>query len=94
MASLNSGGLASANSVAQVGWSGWWCSLPEILQTLNSSATLIRQDQGSSASAAVLGMTAGSISIEGEVVFYNYRGNGRKTGRRELPWLSFEALLT
>ena len=30
--------------------------------------------------AEVLDMTAGSISVEGEVVFYSYRGKGGKTG--------------
>ena len=30
--------------------------------------------------AEVLGMTAGSISVEGEVVFYSYRGKGGKAG--------------
>ena len=44
--------------------------------------------------AEVLGMTAGSISVEGEVVFYSYRGKGGKTGKRELPRPAFEAILT
>ena len=44
--------------------------------------------------AEVLGMTAGSISVEGEVVFYSYRGKGGKTGKRELPRPAFEAVLT
>ena len=44
--------------------------------------------------AEVLSMTTGSISVEGEVVFYSYRGKGGKTGKRELPRPAFEAILT
>ena len=44
--------------------------------------------------AEVLGMTAGSVSVEGEVVFYSYRGKGGKTGKRELPRPAFEATCT
>ena len=39
-------------------------------------------------------MTASSVSVEGEVVFYSYRGNGGKPGKRELPRPAFEAILT
>ena len=42
--------------------------------------------------AEVLGMTAGSISVEGAAVFYTYRGKGGKTGKRELPRPAFEAI--
>ena len=42
--------------------------------------------------AEVLGMTAGSVSVEGKVVFYSYRGKGGKTGKRELPRPAFEAI--
>ena len=35
--------------------------------------------------AEVLGMTAGSISVDGTTVFYSYRGKGGKAGKRELP---------
>ena len=44
--------------------------------------------------AEVLGMTTGSISVEGEVVFYSYRGKGGKTGKRELPRPAYDAILT
>ena len=44
--------------------------------------------------AEVLGMTAGSISVEGDTVFYSYRGKGGKTGKRELPRPAFEAIQT
>jgi len=40
----------------------------------------------------VIGLTAGDIAVEGEAVFYSYRGKGGKTGRRELPMPAFEAL--
>ncbi len=40
--------------------------------------------------AEVLGMTAGSVSVEGAAVFYSYRGKGGKTGPRP----AFEAVLT
>ena len=42
--------------------------------------------------AEVLGLTAGSISIEGVTVYYTYRGKGGKTGKRELPRPAFEAI--
>jgi integrase/recombinase XerC len=42
----------------------------------------------------VIGLTAGDISLEGETVFYSYRGKGGKTGRRELPHPAYEALCT
>jgi len=40
----------------------------------------------------VIGLTAGDISIEGDTVFYAYRGKGGKRGRRELPRPAYEAL--
>jgi integrase/recombinase XerC len=40
----------------------------------------------------VINLTAGDISIEGEAVFYGYRGKGGKRGRRELPRPAYEAL--
>jgi integrase len=42
--------------------------------------------------AEVIGLTAGDISLEGEVVFYTYKGKGNKRGRRELPRPAYEAL--
>jgi len=40
----------------------------------------------------VIGLAAGDISVEGEAVFYAYRGKGGKRGRRELPRPAYEAL--
>jgi site-specific recombinase XerD len=40
--------------------------------------------------AEVLGMTAGSISVE-DRVYYTYRGKGGKAGKRELPHPAYEA---
>jgi integrase/recombinase XerC len=40
----------------------------------------------------VITLTAGDISIEGETIFYGYRGKGGKRGRRELPRPAYEAL--
>jgi len=42
--------------------------------------------------AEVIGLTAGDISVEGETVFYSYRGKGNKRGRRELPRPAYAAL--
>jgi integrase/recombinase XerC len=42
--------------------------------------------------AEVIGLTAGDISVEGETVFYSYRGKGGKRGRRELPRPAYDAL--
>lgn len=40
----------------------------------------------------VIGLTAGDISVEGETVFYSYRGKGGKRGRRELPRPAYDAV--
>jgi integrase/recombinase XerC len=40
----------------------------------------------------VIGLTAGDLSLEGDVAFYRYRGKGGKVGRRELPRPAYEAL--
>jgi site-specific recombinase XerD len=40
----------------------------------------------------VLGLRAGDVSIEGETVFYAYRGKGGKRGRRELPHPAYAAI--
>jgi integrase len=40
----------------------------------------------------VISLTAGDIGVEGETVFYSYRGKGGKGGRRELPRPAYEAL--
>jgi integrase/recombinase XerC len=40
----------------------------------------------------VIGLTAGDISLEGETVFYSYRGKGGKRGRRELPRPASQAI--
>ena len=42
--------------------------------------------------AEVFRMTAGDLSFENDVCFYQYRGKGGKTGRRELPRPALEAL--
>jgi integrase len=44
--------------------------------------------------AEVIGLTAGDIGVEGETVFYSYRGKGGKRGRRELPRPAYDALRT
>jgi integrase len=43
--------------------------------------------------AEVIGLRAGDLSLEGETVFYSYRGKGGKRGRRELPRPAHEAIL-
>jgi site-specific recombinase XerD len=40
----------------------------------------------------VINLTAGDISVEGDVAYYRYRGKGGKRGRRELPKPAYEAL--
>jgi len=42
--------------------------------------------------AEVIGLQAGDLSLEGEAVFYAYRGKGGKRGRRELPRPAYEAI--
>ena len=41
----------------------------------------------------MINLTAGNITVEGEMAFYSYRGKGGKRGRRELPRPAFNALL-
>jgi site-specific recombinase XerD len=43
--------------------------------------------------AEVIGLRAGDLSLEGETVFYTYRGKGGKRGRRELPRPAHAAIL-
>src|SRR6266568_4295856 len=43
--------------------------------------------------AEVMNLTAGSIVHEGDKVFYEYRGKGGKTGKRELPRPAYEAIV-
>ena len=42
----------------------------------------------------MIGLRAGDLSLEGETVFYAYRGKGGKRGRRELPHPAYEAIIT
>src|ERR1035437_2305069 len=42
--------------------------------------------------AEVIGLRAGDRSLEGEPVFYSYRGKGGKRGRREPPRPAHEAI--
>jgi site-specific recombinase XerC len=44
--------------------------------------------------AEVMSLTAGSIVRDGETVFYEYRGKGGKTGKRELPRPAYEAIVS
>jgi integrase/recombinase XerD len=44
--------------------------------------------------AEVMGLTAGSIVREGDTGFYEYRGRGGKTGKRELPRPAYEAIVS
>ncbi len=41
----------------------------------------------------VMNLTAGNIVHEGDKVFYEYRGKGGKTGKRELPRPAYEAIV-
>ncbi|MGD0863732.1 MAG: tyrosine-type recombinase/integrase [Candidatus Limnocylindrales bacterium] len=42
--------------------------------------------------AEAIGLKAGDLSLEGETVFYAYRGKGNRRGRRELPCPAFKAI--
>jgi hypothetical protein len=41
-----------------------------------------------------MNLTAASIVHEGNTVFYEYRGKGGKTGKRELPRPAYDAIVT
>ena len=40
----------------------------------------------------VLDLKAGSLAVEGDTVYYRYRGKGGKTGTRELPRPAYDAI--
>src|SRR5664279_1379996 len=42
--------------------------------------------------AEVMSLRAGDLSLEGDTVFYRYRGKGGKRGRRELPQPAYDAI--
>ena len=44
--------------------------------------------------AEVINLRAGDLELEGETVFYRYRGKGGKQGRRELPAPAYAAICT
>ena len=41
----------------------------------------------------VINLKAGDITVDGETAFYQYRGKGGKTGRRELPRPAYRAVV-
>ncbi len=43
--------------------------------------------------AEVIGLRAADLCLEGETIFYSYRGKGGKRGRRELPRPAYEAIV-
>ena len=66
--------------------------IPSTLVGLRDRAIILTLTFTGRRRAEVLGMTAGSMEVAGETVFYSYRGKGGKTGKRELPRPAFEAI--
>jgi len=66
--------------------------LPETPVGLRDRAIILMLTFTGRRRSEILSLTAGDLTFEGSTAFYSYRGKGGKTGRRELPQPSLEAL--
>ena len=66
--------------------------IPDTPQGLRDRAIILTLVLTGRRRAEVFRMSAGDLSFENEVCFYQYRGKGGKTGRRELPRPAVDAL--
>jgi len=66
--------------------------IPETPQGLRDRAIILTLVLTGRRREEVFRMRAGDLSFENEVCFYEYRGKGGKTGRRELPRPAVEAI--
>jgi integrase/recombinase XerC len=66
--------------------------IPDTPQGLRDRAIILTLVLTGRRRAEVFRMTAGDLSFENEVCFYQYRGKGAKSGRRELPRPAIDAL--
>ena len=68
------------------------CVIPDSPPGLRDRAIILTLVLTGRRRAEVFRMTAGDLNFENEVCFYQYRGKGGKTGRRELPRPALDAL--
>ena len=68
--------------------------IPETPTGLRDRAIILTLTFTGRRRAEVMNLTAGSIVNEGSTIFYEYRGKGGKTGKRELPRPAYEAIVT
>lgn len=66
--------------------------VPDIVRGRRDRAILLVLVLTGRRRAEVIGLRAGDLSLEGETVFYAYRGKGGKRGRRELPRPAYKAI--
>ena len=59
--------------------------VPETREGLRDGAIILTLVLTGRRRAEVLGLAAGDLSAEGSTTYYQYRGKGGKSGRRELP---------
>jgi integrase len=67
--------------------------VPDTIAGRRDRAILLTLILTGSRRAEVIGLRAGDLSLEGETVYYSYRGKGGKRGRRELPGPAYEAIV-
>lgn len=66
--------------------------IPETPVGLRDRAIILTLTLTGRRRAEVLNMTAGDLTLEGETVWYRYRGKGNRQGKRELPEPAYVAL--
>jgi integrase len=67
--------------------------LPDTVRGRRDRANLLTLLLTGRRRSEVINLKAGDLSVEGETVFYSYRGKGGKNGRRELPRPAHEAIV-
>jgi integrase len=67
--------------------------LPDTIRGRRDRAILLTLLLTGRRRSEVMNLKAGDLSVEGETVFYGYRGIGGKVGRRELPRPAYGAIV-
>src|SRR5674476_1347145 len=88
-----SGSTRTVESYARMLWPFFRVTTPDPVRGRRDRAILLVLVLTGRRRAEVTGLRAGDLSLEGETVFYSYRGKGGKRGRRELPRPAYAAIL-
>lgn len=67
--------------------------IPETPSGLRDRAIILTLTLTGRRRAEVMGLTVGDLQVEGETVWYRYRGKGGKSGKRELPKPAYGAIV-